>query len=1118
MLNKKKGMTLIETIMATLFVVGAVATTTSFTIDYVKDENNLSNANLPLGLVKAVDQRIKIDGYNYNLWSSLPNRTNTDAELSSFIEKAFTSRMNSECGVADGWLPNMEEAEDISLLPCFFKDFSSNRYDEFVSISQNNIEMLSSFDIILRLKAKHDLNNQENFLMHKKLLNEIKSNAPEMETGIFRTGFYNFLDLAKEVDINECLALGNNCAIKTSWLSEGYSQGIRVDGLNNMISDTISFAADYRSDPYECLLWEYDELGAYNLTGNVDCGVGLYPNSLRPSLVTVDAAVNSVNFGANNLTTLPLDDAILLDKECKNYIKRADGFLDENGVSRCGLYVDAGGFSKVVQVVDELQIDPNYINSNVSLKIEELISKELSSADMNVLEDLLVKDNGSMATLNVLEVSDYDAILTEVVVLNGINTLERLEVNTETEFKSNLTTIGDDSDPANIIKALVVTQDVDLSSIMDTHTVGGDLITNNLDVGQLRLREMNIVDGLICLPEQKGTFHFTGETLLTCRETDTAGTYRWFSDVLGRVSAFTSVDSNGNGTIESSEQAMCPEGWTEVSDTNGRALVGSGKVFDGIAGELTYSVDDKGGQQFVKLTVNEMPAHTHDYKDAWYSERWGPKGKGNTQGSGDTDNDNNVYERSMTSENTGGNNAHENRMPYAVVKYCRYKSSDGQTTPFTDPNLDPDDYWYPYPDELGDWYRDGAGKNCSGFIYHDLTSSGQGEFWTRDCDQDYKRNVIEREINYITGVVRTIGLKDPHEKTERVTEVWVRYIPRYTPWVDFGNPYNCSHPAVTQYDRGSYWDLVLSCKIMRERDRYEQIMLPDSDNLPMVPPVDIAGPFRETGEFTANATFNIPDSDTYKTCGSWEITATENAKVWTPDASNFDRVTDVNQTRTVEQYRDCDIKTNFMGHTYILGHDKEYRDQKQTRTIKGSKINLHTWVTYDTNGKWSVATDGSYVFQSINGNPTIYETVAKDYGKDEGSVFRGKIKVGYDGDDDYVGFVMGKQDQNNFYLWSWKKGNQGAGKAGHTFAKVTGGVGVIGWDTHVTKPGYTALASDLGTGKGWTWDQYYEFRIEYKRDNIRVFIDGKLIFDIDGSYPQGGVGFYNNSQSKVSKE
>lgn len=1087
MLNKKrnKGFTLLESILA-LSIFGIMLTGgLKVTSDFVKDANIDNHANLPLKIIKAVDRRVEIDGYGFSLWSGLPQGLNTD-EVLEFAEKAFISRYNNECGRSDGWEPVIEESRNEKLVPCNIKEQEFRYYDFQIKMDQNNEGSLMNFDIIMRLNSEFNMIDDKLLNNHKSVLNKLKSDQPDLKAGSFLARFSNFNDLTQEISVSDCSLLGNDCVIKASWVSDGYSESLRLDGTNNMIKDTISFSEHYYSANLECLLWEYDDNGNYVLNNTADCGIGVYNKTLKPVLATVDANVKDTSFF----------EPIILKEMCIKYEQDANGYLVANGTTECGLFTGENGTKKVIQVVEKMQADAAYQYSNGSMIVDKLISKDVNTSVLNISNSLLVDETNSETNFNILVVENGAE-----TVLNGVTTLKILENLTKTEFQSDVSIVDNTtlSNPSLSIDGSVNIESK-LNSSYGLNTVSNNLTSENVEAGSLNLKVNNAINnGDACVYTDEGKLSFDGKNVLTCRETLTNGIFRWLSNRFGEIAQF-------NGS--------CPTGWVEFNDANGRTLMGSGRVFDPILGDIEYQVGNKGGKATVKLTESQMPNHSHNYKDAYFSEHWGWEGPRNQPGKkGGQDNDNNLYTMSRTSNPVGGSKEHENMMSYKTTKTCMYQEGDKATENFPPPSTNPDDHWYPYPSELGDWVQKGVGYNCSPDQYTDLRPEGDIEYWVRDCVQDYERSIREREINYLSGQKRYTGIIDYESKTERTNEVWVRGTTLYLDWYDISEPYECSYPQVNTNEITGGYSLTLYCKVMRERLYQERLAIVDS-NGNEIQYRNYGEEQKDQAEFSDNYVFFVSDSDVFKQCSSWKVDPIENTKPWTPDAANYERYETVDQSRVIEEFRNCDHMVNLEGHKYKVDDSIETRNVTQSRTINGSKINLKSWLTYDTNGIWSIASDGSYVNQTKNGNPTIFESPTKDYGKGAGSVFKGWISVGNDGDDDYIGFVVGKRDLNNFYLWSWKKNNQGVGKRGHTLAKVTGGVNVIGWDTHVSKSGYTVLDTDLKDG--WVYNKKYEFRIEYKRNNIRIFIDGKLLFDVDGNFPEGGVGFYNNSQSKVS--
>lgn len=182
-------------------------------------------------------------------------------------------------------------------------------------------------------------------------------------------------------------------------------------------------------------------------------------------------------------------------------------------------------------------------------------------------------------------------------------------------------------------------------------------------------------------------------------------------------------------------------------------------------------------------------------------------------------------------------------------------------------------------------------------------------------------------------------------------------------------------------------------------------------------------------------------------------------------------------------------------------------------------MDLGTWRTEDTNGKWVIQEDNDTVKQLVNGTPTSFlsENVF------EFNSFKGYITVTTSDDDDMIGFVFGVPEYgadpddpaNSFYLVSWKQKNQGNSAAGIVVAEVVGAIPLLSGGHQITKEDGTYTVLDSKLGWGWQDKKEYEFQLDIKPDNFTLTIDGDEIFNIDGNFHDGRIGFYNNSQKDV---
>jgi len=203
-------------------------------------------------------------------------------------------------------------------------------------------------------------------------------------------------------------------------------------------------------------------------------------------------------------------------------------------------------------------------------------------------------------------------------------------------------------------------------------------------------------------------------------------------------------------------------------------------------------------------------------------------------------------------------------------------------------------------------------------------------------------------------------------------------------------------------------------------------------------------------------------------------------------------------------------------------------------------VDLNTWMQEGPggNGNWAVAGDGSSVFQSINGAPTMF--VSPD--SVINSAIGGTIEVETTGDDDYIGFVMGfgNDDSDPFILFDWKQlcqSFEGFSFNGFVLARVTGGADSIPFgDHHLDQTDYDVLATNIGDNAGcpgpgvlgWADNTPYDIIIEYNSDRITIKVSGgafgptgQVVLDVFasdvglGSFDAGRFGFFNHSQASV---
>lgn len=184
-------------------------------------------------------------------------------------------------------------------------------------------------------------------------------------------------------------------------------------------------------------------------------------------------------------------------------------------------------------------------------------------------------------------------------------------------------------------------------------------------------------------------------------------------------------------------------------------------------------------------------------------------------------------------------------------------------------------------------------------------------------------------------------------------------------------------------------------------------------------------------------------------------------------------------------------------------------------TGHASVINLNTWSQAGTiaNGDWTVSSDGTNVYQTVNSAATYFVS-GTDY---INTLFQGSFGVETTADDDYIGFVFGWNGLDDYYLLDWKQATQlssalGQAYAGFTLSKISGS-GLNLW-SH-TGDDIEVLGTAYGEDLGWADNRLNTFVLDYSANSLTITVNGEVIFSLTGSFEAGSFGFYNYSQTAV---
>lgn len=102
----------------------------------------------------------------------------------------------------------------------------------------------------------------------------------------------------------------------------------------------------------------------------------------------------------------------------------------------------------------------------------------------------------------------------------------------------------------------------------------------------------------------------------------------------------------------------CPDGWEPYHSAGGRFIVGAGEHPNG---GTTHKIGASGGEETHVLTVEELPAHSHDY--SWLSTIGGGCGMEGCHSQ--------QQKRDDKTSSVGGGKAHNNMPPFIALTYCK---------------------------------------------------------------------------------------------------------------------------------------------------------------------------------------------------------------------------------------------------------------------------------------------------------------------------------------------------------------------------------------------------------------------------------------------------------------
>lgn len=179
----------------------------------------------------------------------------------------------------------------------------------------------------------------------------------------------------------------------------------------------------------------------------------------------------------------------------------------------------------------------------------------------------------------------------------------------------------------------------------------------------------------------------------------------------------------------------------------------------------------------------------------------------------------------------------------------------------------------------------------------------------------------------------------------------------------------------------------------------------------------------------------------------------------------------------------------------------------------------------DVVGRWLIDPTGTSVEQRVNASATmLLSDQILENTRIEGSWRVADTGLAGFVDNDFIGFVFGYQDSQDFYLFDWRQGTESyqsaVGLVGMTVKRITANSPLVlpdFWDSQGTEDRVTALYHN---SIPWVNHTEYHFALEARPGQFTITVSqaGEVLDSVtieDDAFDAGRFGFYNYSQGQV---
>lgn len=336
--NSQSALTLVEALLVLALLAGALVAYIYQVRQTTEKQNRDAFAEQLVSVVKAVDQKVHVDGallqkptnykddvtgragttYEPSFWDNADKTLLASAKTVSgktllyfdtnvpkVLNQMFVARKNTACGAGDGWVPVPEKESKTGLIPCNLwvskvpfnlipklyiqyqvtpitpntqsRTPSNPVENKYVNNVYVTMQFTSANDMKYRYANIADMLNRLNMINRKKWATGTMDFYLASTTTT--TGDANANGLDVKISPLECYRKAASCMIVGHWKITDGEENLRLDGMNSMVNSEITFKMGTSQNSQQTMCKRFTKTSDENTDETVPGDTAIAPNS-----------------------------------------------------------------------------------------------------------------------------------------------------------------------------------------------------------------------------------------------------------------------------------------------------------------------------------------------------------------------------------------------------------------------------------------------------------------------------------------------------------------------------------------------------------------------------------------------------------------------------------------------------------------------------------------------------------------------------------------------------------------------------------------------------------------------------------------------------------------------